>query len=103
MNRNINEVNNKTASMMTSEEIKYNFKKPIDISLKAKDNYIVQEAISEKSYDKLYYQDEQDFKNGNPARRTKRVQLPLNREGILFTNVHALWEHLQKNCGYRAI
>lgn len=99
MNENvINEVTKET------EKNKNEWKKPQDLYLNtANGNMILHEATSEKSFDKHYYTSIDAYKRGDTARRTKNVKLPLNREGELFTNVNALWEHLKSNCGYKPV
>ena len=78
------------------------WKKPKDIYLiTAHNQCIVHEAISPKVYNKLYYTTFDKYKSGDTAYRIKEIRLPINRESTTFTNVHTLWEHLVKVCGYK--
>lgn len=100
INNNISEVN----PVEIETENKREWKKPMDIYLNTNSgNIIVHEATSEKSFNKLYYTTMDAFKRGDSARRIKEVKLPLNREKETFTNVHALWNHLKSNCGYKQL
>lgn len=114
---NINEVNKTASRMATIEhdnkkepEKKKEFKKPADIYYETKpmgvipqSQFIVHEAVNEKTYNKLYYTSYEAYKKGDTARRTKVINLPQNREKIKFNDVHTLWDHLIKNCGYKVL